>query len=121
MTLLLLIPKKVTITKIHHLIRLRFEQSEHKKTQRDNMFNEIFLQMLTILLGIVVSDLAFHTGGPGPIPRLGKSLNLQINFFFSFSSCRNHQTFLFRLAIFRITQILSSERASERKGMPIVE
>ena len=31
--LLLLIPKKVTITKIHHLIRLRFEQSEHKKSQ----------------------------------------------------------------------------------------
>ena len=29
----LLKPKKVTITKIHHLIRLRFEQSEHKKSQ----------------------------------------------------------------------------------------
>ena len=29
----LLIPKKVTITKIHHLIRLNFEQSEHKKSQ----------------------------------------------------------------------------------------
>ena len=29
----LLIPKKVTITKIHHLIRLNFERSEHKKSQ----------------------------------------------------------------------------------------
>jgi hypothetical protein len=28
----LLIPKKVTITKIHHLIRLNFERSEHKKS-----------------------------------------------------------------------------------------
>ena len=39
---------------------------------------------------------------------------LQINFF---SSCHNHQTFLIRLATFKITQILSPERASERKGM----
>ena len=31
----LLIPTKLTITKIHHLIRLRFEQSEHKKSQCD--------------------------------------------------------------------------------------
>ena len=29
----LLTPKKVTITKIHHLIRLNFERSEHKKSQ----------------------------------------------------------------------------------------
>ena len=29
----LIIPKKVTITKIHHLIRLNFERSEHKKSQ----------------------------------------------------------------------------------------
>ena len=31
----LLIPKKVTITKIHYLIRLNFERSEHKKSQCD--------------------------------------------------------------------------------------
>ena len=47
--------------------------------------------------------------------------NLQINFFSFFSSCRNHQTFLIRLATFKITQILSPERASERKGMSTVE
>ena len=35
MILSLLIPKKVAITKIHHLIRLRFERSEHKKSQCD--------------------------------------------------------------------------------------
>ena len=29
----LLIPTKLTIAKIHHLIRLRFEWSEHKKSQ----------------------------------------------------------------------------------------
>ena len=29
----LLIPTKLTITKIHHLIRSKFEQSEHKKSQ----------------------------------------------------------------------------------------
>ena len=29
----LIIPEKVTITKIHHLIRLNFERSEHKKSQ----------------------------------------------------------------------------------------
>ena len=29
----LLIPTKLTITKVHHLIRLRFEWSEHKKSQ----------------------------------------------------------------------------------------
>ena len=46
--------------------------------------------------------------------------NLQINFF-SFSSCCNHQTFLIRLAIFKIPQIPSPERASERKGMSTVE
>ena len=40
---------------------------------------------------------------------------------FSFSSCCNHQTFLIRLATFKITQILSPERASERKGMSTVE
>ena len=46
-----------------------------------------------------------------------------INFFsfFSFSSCHNRQTFLIRLATFKITQILSPERASERKGMSTVE
>ena len=49
--------------------------------------------------------------------------NLQINFFsfFSFSSYRNHQTFLIRLATFKITQILSPERTSERKGMSTVK
>jgi hypothetical protein len=49
--------------------------------------------------------------------------NLQINSFsfFSFSSCRNHQTFLIRLATFKITQILSPERAFERKGMSTKE
>ena len=31
--LVLLIPTKLTITKIHHLIRMRFERSEHKKSQ----------------------------------------------------------------------------------------
>ena len=33
MFLSLLIPTKVTITKIHHLISSRFERSEHKKSQ----------------------------------------------------------------------------------------
>jgi hypothetical protein len=49
--------------------------------------------------------------------------NLQINFFssFSFTSCCNHQTFLIRLATFEIIQILSPERASERKGVSTVE
>jgi hypothetical protein len=40
-----------------------------------NMYNEIFLQIITILLGLVVSALAFHGGGRGSIPRLGKSSN----------------------------------------------
>ena len=39
---------------------------------------------------------------------LGQAI-LQINFF-TFFSCRNHQTFLIRLATFKITQILSPER-----------
>jgi hypothetical protein len=34
-----------------------------------------FYKFLTILLGIVVSALAFHAAGPGSIPRLGKSSN----------------------------------------------
>jgi hypothetical protein len=38
-----------------------------------NICNEIFLQILTLLLGIVVSALAFQAVGPGSIPRLGKS------------------------------------------------
>ena len=57
-------------------------------------------------------------------PRLNfPAANLQINFFFffSFSSCHNHQTFLIRLATFKITQILSPEKASEKKGMSTVE
>ena len=33
MFLSLLIPTKLTITKIHHLISSRFERSEHKKSQ----------------------------------------------------------------------------------------
>jgi hypothetical protein len=37
-----------------------------------NFCNEILL-FLSILLGIVVSALAFHAGGLGSIPRLGKS------------------------------------------------
>jgi hypothetical protein len=40
-----------------------------------NDSNEIFLQFLTILLGVVVSALAFHAGGRGSIPRLSKSSN----------------------------------------------
>jgi hypothetical protein len=41
-----------------------------------NICNEIFLYIYSsILLGIVVSALAFHAGGPGSIPRLGKSSN----------------------------------------------
>jgi hypothetical protein len=32
-----------------------------------------FFTVLTILLGIVVSALAFHAGGTGSIPRLGRS------------------------------------------------
>ena len=79
--------------------------------------NKYFYEMLTILLGILVSGLAFHTWVQFP----GQA-NLQINFFsfFSLSSCCNHQTFLIRLATFKITQILSTERASERKGMSTV-
>ena len=34
-----------------------------------------FYKFLTILLGIVVSALAFHGGGPGSISWLGKSSN----------------------------------------------
>jgi hypothetical protein len=34
-----------------------------------------FSKFLLILLGIVVSALAFHAGGLGSIPRLGKSSN----------------------------------------------
>jgi hypothetical protein len=34
-----------------------------------------FSAVLTILLGIVVSALAFHAGGPGSIPLLDKSSN----------------------------------------------
>jgi hypothetical protein len=33
-----------------------------------NICNEIFLKLSTIHLGIVVSALAFHAGGPGSIP-----------------------------------------------------
>ena len=62
-----------------------------------------FSRYSSILLGVVVSALAFHTGDQGSIP------------------CHNHQTFLIRLATFKITQILSPERASERKGMSTVE
>jgi hypothetical protein len=40
-----------------------------------NICNEIFLQFLTILFGIVVSALAFHAGDRGSIPQLGKSSN----------------------------------------------
>ena len=65
----------------------------------------------------MVSALAFHPGGPGSIS--GKA-NLQIKFF-SFSSCRNHQISFVRLASFRITQIISPEKASERKGMSTIE
>ena len=67
-----------------------------------------------ILLGIVVSALAFHAGGQGSIPGQAR---LQLNFFsfFAFSSCCTHQTILIRLATLKITQILSPERASEKK------
>jgi hypothetical protein len=34
-----------------------------------------FFKVLTILLGIVVSALAFYAGGPGSIPGVGKSSN----------------------------------------------
>ena len=79
-----------------------------------------FYKFLSILLGIVVSALAFHTRGLGSVPRLGK---FQINFFsfLSFSSYRNHQTFLIKSAAFKINQILSPERTSERKGVSTVE
>jgi hypothetical protein len=39
-------------------------------------------------------------------------VNLQINSFSFFSSWPNHQTFLIRLATFKISQIFSPERAS---------
>ena len=71
---------------------------------------------LIIFFGIVVSALGFHAGDPGSIPQVGK---FQINFFSSF--CCNHQTFLIRLATFKITQILSPEKISDRKGMSTVE
>jgi hypothetical protein len=55
-----------------------------------------FYELVSILLGIMVSALAFHAEGPGSIPQLGK---LQINFFSFFSFCP-HQTFLNKLATF---------------------
>ena len=49
----LLIPKKVTITKIHHLIRLNFERSEHKKSQCDySSWLKIFVKTREIKVGI---------------------------------------------------------------------
>ena len=97
-----------------------FQGRELKKYCYIIFVMKYFYNLLTILLGIVVSTLAFHAGSRGSIPG---SANLQINFFsfFSFSSYCNHQTFLIRLATFKITQILSPERASERKGMSTVE
>ena len=80
-----------------------------------------FYRFLSILLGIVVITLAFHAGGTGSISWLGKSSKIIFSSFFTFSSCHNHQTFLTRLATLKITQILSPERASERKGMSTVE
>ena len=76
-----------------------------------------FSKFLSILLGIV----AFQAGGPGSIPWAKHIFRPTFFSFFSFSSCWNHQTFLIRLATFKITQILSPERASERKGMSTVE
>ena len=72
------------------------------------------------LSSLVVSALAFHPRARVQFP---VKANLQINFFSfsSSSSYRNHQTFLIRLATFKITQILSPERASERKGMSTIE
>ena len=52
---------------------LSYERIE--KILQHDVFNEIFLQFLTILLGMVVSALAFHVGGPGSIPWLVKSSN----------------------------------------------
>ena len=74
-----------------------------------------FYKFLTILLGIVPSSFTVKARIQFP-----GYANLQLNFFslFSFSSCRNHQTFLIRLATFKI---LSPERASQRKGMSTVE
>jgi hypothetical protein len=79
-----------------------------------------FSELLSILLGIVVVLSPFMLEAGVQFP---SKANHQITFFsfFSFSSCRNHQTFLIRLATFKITQILSPERASERKGMSTLE
>ena len=81
-----------------------------------NICNEIFLWFFTILLGIVVSALAFHTWGPVSFP--GKA-NLQITLFsfFSFSSCRNHQTFLIRFTTFNHSNSLPWKSFREKRNV----
>ena len=50
-----------------------FQGRELKKYCYIIFVMKYFSKFLTILLGIVVSALAFHDGGPGSIPSLGKS------------------------------------------------
>jgi hypothetical protein len=52
-----------------------FQGRELKKYCYIIFVMKYFYNFLTILLGIVVSALTFHTGGQGSIPRLSKSSN----------------------------------------------
>ena len=52
-----------------------FQGRELKKYCYKIFVMKYFYNFLTILLGIVVSALAFHAGGRGSIPRLSKSSN----------------------------------------------
>ena len=95
----------------------RGPSGEIEKILLHNICNEISLRFLLILHDIVVCALAFH--GPVSIPRPGKSSNWL--FLLLLLLLLLHQTFLIRLITFKITQILSPEKASERKGMPTIE
>ena len=52
-----------------------FQGRELKKYFYMIFVKKYFFPIITILLGIVVSALAFHAEGPGSIPQLGKSSN----------------------------------------------
>ena len=78
-----------------------------------------FYDFSSILLGQCFRVSGWRPGFNSPARQIIKLSFSPFLSFFSF--CCNQQTFLSRLATFKITQILSPYRTSERKGMSTVE
>ena len=85
--------------------------------QRKVQFSNYFLPLQLSLNSVVVSAVAFHPGDPGSI----SGHTFKLSFVFQLLRQVSWRKVQKKQQPLRITQILSPERASERKGMSTVE